>query len=167
MLVLLLAAHVGLVYFNRAGVRLIVLCERLAESMRHEPRRFLRHVEIPVELHGRHALQAGDGQIDRIGPLLEGYMGPRQGRACADGELEPTGPAPVGHGLLAGDRGRVCAVAVGADRAVGPALRLEPLAGRLLIREHLAQLNEADSHTKSLAGCFVFCHDGDTIPRRS
>ena len=41
----------------------------LADALQHEPSRFLGHADIAVKLHAGDALEAGQMQIDRQGPL--------------------------------------------------------------------------------------------------
>ena len=72
MLVGLFAAQVGFVDLDRAYKPFKVAgAPCLADALEHEPSCFLRHTDIPVQLHGRNALEAGQVQVDRDGPLFE------------------------------------------------------------------------------------------------
>ena len=157
-LVLLLAAHVGLIDLDRAGEQAAFLLPCLPDPVRHEPCGFLANLQIPVQLHRGDALEVRDAEIDSVGPLLERHLGALEGGAGADGEEEVAGPAAVGHGLLTRNRRSVLAVAAGATATSGPAFGFKPVAGGLLIGEHLAQLYQADPHSERFTGCFLFHH---------
>ena len=71
-----LAADVGLICLDRADELLkaaFVPC--LTETVEHEPRGFLRNLQVAMQLHAGHALEVGDVEVDGEGPLAQGKPG--------------------------------------------------------------------------------------------
>ena len=66
--------------------------------------------------------------------------------------------APIRHGLVAGIRVHVFAVAVGAPNSVRPPDLDEPLFGRGVVGKHLEQFDQTDAFSVVLSWCFV-CHN--------
>ena len=156
-LVLLFPADVGFVHFYRTRERADFRLERLAEPVQHEPCGLLTDPEVPVQLHGRNALDVGGEQVDahRPNPVFE--VRAFHHRSHLQGEHGATGalPATVGHGLVLDALLDVVRPAVGTCRAVGPALRGDPVAGRVLVAEHVRHFEERDSLPVCLARCLV------------
>ena len=143
-LVPLFAAHERLVRLDRPAkpARRLVR-PRVPDAVQHEPRGLLRHLEIVLELHGRHALEAGDDVVDGHRPLAEPDIAVLHRRARADAEVLAARPAPVRHRLAVF---RLAGLQIAAARAAAPVRpdgALEPFDGRLLVREHGIQFVHA------------------------
>ena len=156
-LVPLLAAHVGFVYFNRSPEGNPVILKGLPDSHRQVPCRLLGHVQVPVELHRKDALQARGHEVDGDCPRLA-----TQGRVVHEGvrldrEVLPARPAAVGLRLPSGPLLDVVRVALRAVYAVRPPHFGEPPLRRLIIGEHAEQCLDRESLSECLAGCLV-CH---------
>ena len=162
-LVLLPAAHVGLVGLDGPGHRQVLAFEEsLADALHHEPGGRLPDAQVAVELHARRALDAGGHLVERDRPLLEPEGRRLHDRALAHREVLTAVLAAVRHRLAALDDGVAQGAAVRAESlAVGPALRLEPAFGRRVVGEHAEEFREGDAvsfapswaaHRSSLVG---------------
>ena len=153
--VLALPADIGLVGLDRAGERRFGLLKRLPQPVRQMPGRLLRHFEIPMQFHRRHALEARRHQIDRDRPRLVAEL-----RALHDVshlEAEPRLAVAVAtavrHRLVPDISLDVEGATARAVRAVRPDLRFEPPLGRGIVREHLHELLETDAFAVGFSGC--------------
>ena len=150
-------AHVRLVDFNGADENTVAVLERLAEPVRQVPRCLLRDVEVPVQLHARHALEARQAQVDGYRPHLIAELRRLHDRPVADAEALAALPFPAPERHPVGRAGLdVRGAAFGAGGAVGPAHPHEPRLRRVIVREHLHGLDEAHALAEALAGCA--CH---------
>lgn len=115
---------------DRAAVNLGL--ESLADTVRHEPSRFVGHVQHAVQLVARHAFLAGAKQVRSQYPLVKGNLG-----TLKDGA---NGHAELGTAVATGQEARtvrltlkaavsLSTAAMRAYWAIGPALRLKVLAG--------------------------------------
>ena len=150
-------ADVRLVYLDRTAERPAVAAPRLADALEHEPGARLGYTDVPMQLHGRHALEARDMQADRVGPLAQAHFRLFHERADLHGEVGSAIRAPVGHLVMRCLAGTLTPAAW-ATAAVGPDLRLEPLTSRALRREQLRQLLQGDAFAIRFSGCYV-SHD--------
>jgi hypothetical protein len=124
--------------FNHA-----VLAHRKAETVHHEPNRFVGDSGHSVNLVGTHALLAGTEQVGSKQPTVQGSVGVLEDRANCDGELFAAAPAfscPFADGLLGAGTGfQLTSVidfsAVRADRDIGPSNGFIELAGRYFRRQ--------------------------------
>jgi hypothetical protein len=89
-LVLFLAAKIRLVGFNDArqqAATIRAIAARLADALKHEPRRLLRDAEFLADLHGRNALARRRYQVHGVQPFIQGDVRALENRARADGEV--------------------------------------------------------------------------------
>ena len=94
----LLSPYVGLVDLASPASELLLIRPCLPDPVRHEPGRFLRYLEIPVQLHAGHPLETGQVQVDGDDPLLQGDFRTFEDGSGADTEVVSTVATPVGHG---------------------------------------------------------------------
>ena len=109
--------------------------------MQHEPSRFLRHLQVAVELHRGHAFEAGHLQVDSKRPFPQRHLRPLHRGPHPHRKAAAAGRAPVRH--VARSLGCLGATATRAMTAGRPDIRLEPCGRRRLIGEHIAQLDQA------------------------
>ena len=138
--VLALPAEVRLVNLDRSGIlgpAVTAVLPRLADAMEHEPSGRLAHPDIAVQLHAADRLETRDFEVDGDRPLAERDTRVRERGPGADAEVAPAVRAPVGHRLAGLSCRGVRRAALPAAPARRPDLRLEPLGGRRLVREHV------------------------------
>lgn len=117
-----------------------IVAHGLADAVGHEPRGLVGHAEHAVQLVRRHAGLGGRHQVAGEHPLVERDLGALEDGADRDGELLAALSAlvqalAVGLALKGAYLGRVGVAAMGADRAVRPAERLQVLAGLVGVGE--------------------------------
>lgn len=127
---------------------------RVANPMRHEPRRLVRKLEHPVQLVGRNAFLAGAQNEHGHYPLGNRNVAGLKNRPNCHRELLPAGRAaiqplphlarfnPRGHDRFRRQLVNIIALAVRAIRAIGPAQGFQQLAGFALVAVILSQLNQ-------------------------
>ena len=129
--------------------------------------RRLPYSDIPAQFHARHALEAGDFQVDSHGPFAE--IDVAMGKRCSssDAEVFPAVSATVRHGLAVRDVMSVVAPTVAAIPITAPKSVLKPFCGRILIGKHLQQLHNRDAFPGGFSRCYrsIFCisHHGNSI----
>ena len=151
-----LATHIGLVYLYRADKRIgIATGPRLTNTMQHEPRRRLRHSNVPVELHAGHAFQTRQAEINGNRPLPQGDVGSGDRRSRPNAEVAPAILAPVRHGLAPwGFTGRHGAAMTAAPLTL-PQCRLKPILGGFFVREHGRDLKQVDTFSARFSRGFA------------
>ena len=151
-----LPADIGFVNLNRP-VKLVVaiLGPCLPDTVQHEPSRFLRNPEVPVQLHGRNRLQVGQAKVDRNRPLAHRHIRARDRRPGADGEVGPAVLAPVGHRLRVRNFACPRATTLRTVAPVRPNRALEPRRGRFLARKQVHQLNDGNPFAVRFSWCFL------------
>ena len=140
-----LAADVALVCLNNAAqfVNVFIGAARLAQTLQHKPCRLLGNANLFRQLQARDALPSGYEQVHGIEPLVQRNMAALEDRSCADREVKGTGIAAIeaNLGLLAD---AFTALALRAERAIGPEARFQIDPRRLGGREHLEKMEGAD-----------------------
>src|SRR5262249_8170557 len=137
-----LAADEGFVQFEDAAVTAeraaTEIDHRLANAVRHEPRRLVRHVERAMELVAADPLLAGAHERGREQPFVERDLAALEdGSDChavllaAGSALPESRPVRLALELIAA----LSLAAVRADRPFGPADALQIFAGRVGIVE--------------------------------
>lgn len=135
-LVLFLAAYVGRIRLNRAAARAEQaggVLHGFADTVRHEPRRLIRHTEHALQLLGANALLAGRHELHGLKPYVQRDLGaledgPDRDRKLAAAVLALEQARTVGLALKAVVI-RAYHAAMRAYRTVRPADILKPLAG--------------------------------------
>src|SRR5579864_100358 len=138
----LFAADVSFVHFDDSGEALEVRAASLAQPPEDEPRGLLRDADFLGELQAADALARRDEQVHGVEPLVQWNVAALHDRAGANSEVLRALVAAVVAVLARRDP-----VQTSADRATrtgGPQPRLKVDAGRLVVREHLEQLECAD-----------------------
>lgn len=97
--------------------------------MQHEPGGLLCHPNVQMQLHARHAFQAGQFQVGGEDPLPKRGLGPLQRRPDPDGERLPATDAAVGQSGRRGRSPRLRTSTPRAMAAVRPYQELEPYRG--------------------------------------
>ena len=141
----LFAAEKGFIGFDYALQFGEFTAASLTQAVEHEPCRFLLDADFLGDLHGRDALAGGDEQIHRIQPLIERDMRPLEDSASADRKVKLAFVAAVKASLAWRD-----AVLTGtgwAGDTFRPKAALKVDAGCFLVREHLEELESADSRS--------------------
>lgn len=141
-LVLLLAARVGLIDFDDALQLGQIITARLAKPLQQEPRRLLRDADFLGELHGRDALARRDQQVHRVNPLVQRHMRALENRAGANRKVFLAGVAAVV--ATSARRDPLAKAAHWATNAVRPEATFKVDPGRILVREHLEELESRD-----------------------
>ena len=149
-------AEIGFVHFDRASEQRPILREGDSEPLREKPRRFLCHTQVAVELHARHALEAGHKQERPDEPVLIANLRAFHDCARLHTELLPALflAATVGHGFVLATRLDIHRTAGRAAYAVRPSLLDEPSLSRCIVGEHLEHLLERDALPVRLSRCF-------------
>ena len=158
-LVLFLAADVGLVYLNDAPQHIhVIVPASLTKPLEHEPGRLLSDSDFLGQLQATDALAGSHQQVHGIQPFMQRNMGPLEYGPGADGEIQLAGVAAVETVLAGGD-----ALHFGAARALhafGPNPALHIQAGGLLVREQAEKLENADGgfvvHGRNPAGIWGY-----------
>ena len=108
-----------------------------------------------MELHARHAFEAGQADVDGNGPLAERYLGVCDWSTCSDAEVGPAIFAPVRHRLCVRDfAGREAAAVITAPLH-RPDLTLKPFGCGFLIGKHLEQFNKGETISVGSSWCFL------------
>ena len=135
-------APVGFVNLNRRTVaaklagRLDV--HRLADAVRHEPRRLVRDAQHALKLLGADPLLGRAHQVCGVHPLVKGHLGALKDGADSHGELFAAVTTEQKAGTVARAIQAAVAIraaAVRAYRAIGPADRFKMLARRVVVVE--------------------------------
>ena len=162
-LVVLLAAEIGLVDFDRAGTRVRPFGPRLAQAMGQVPSRGLADAEVAMEFHARDAFEAGREQVDGHGPGAVTELGALQQGAGLGREVLAALAAAVRLGLACGPGLDVGGAAGRAADAVGPEDVREPALGTVLVGEQVHQLDQGDALAMGSAGASLR-NDPPTAP---
>lgn len=116
--------------------------EGFADTVRHEPGRFVGHAKHAVQLVARHALFAGADKVRGQNPFVKGNLGTLENRPYGHAKLLAAVPTEqeARTGTLTLNLCHKAAIAlyaatVGAYRAIGPALGLKVLSGGLFVVE--------------------------------
>ena len=145
-LVALLSAYVSLVDLASPASELLLIRPSFADAVGHEPGRFLRYVEVPVQLHAAYPLQTGQVQVDGDHPFLQGDLGVRQHRSGADAEVVPAVAAPKGPVLAVGAFGdHAVTAAMGTVDLPAPPGFFEPAFRYGVVGEFLEQLDQGNA----------------------
>ena len=107
-------------------------------------------------------LRPGGQQVDRERPLAVAELRAFERRAGSQREhrLARALATAVRHGAVLDPRLDVEGAAPWAVRAIRPALVLEPVPRRVVIGEHVGQLDEGDAFPVALPGAFPCHSDG-------
>lgn len=133
----LATADINLVDFYNPSQFGRVVAAGFAKPLKHEPRGFLCHADLRVQLQAADALPRRNEQIHGIEPLVQRHLRPLKDRIRADGEVGQAGVTAVESALADADP---LGFATGrAGGPVRPALRFEVEARAFLIGEHLEQ----------------------------
>ena len=150
--VLAASADVCLIDLDRPGKQHpLALVEAFADALEQKPCRRLSNPDLAIELHAGRALEPGGHHVERDDPLLQPEFAGLHDRALANGEVTPAVPAPIRHGLAAGDSNRIGRAAVRAEPAFRPPLFLEPPLRRRVVGKHLEQFDDCQSFPVRLA----------------
>ncbi len=98
--VLPLAAHVGFVHLDRPREQLAVLGQCGTQSLSQKPGGLLGDSQVAVELHARHALEAGHDQERGDNPVLIADLGAFHDRARLGAESLRADPFPASERAL-------------------------------------------------------------------
>ena len=150
-----LSSDIGFVNFDRASERRGAVRTRpgFTDAVQHEPSSRLPYSDIPSQLHARHALEAGNFQVDGYNPLAEIDVAMGERRSSSDTEVFAAVAAPIRHGLSVRNVMGVDATAVSATPIAAPEGALEPLCSRILIGKHIQQLHNCDAFTMGFTVC--------------
>lgn len=130
-----------------------ILGRGVSQPVNHEPCRFIRHSQHPMNLVGAHAFLAGAEQVDRHQPDVQWDVAVFKDSALRDRELLPAALAlphsrtnrRLGISLRLEAVGLSNHSAEGADRPPWPALLLEEVAGQIGVRKLLRNRFEVHS----------------------
>jgi hypothetical protein len=141
-LICLFSADKGFVDFDNASQFFEFRTARLAQSVKDEPRGFLRNADFLGELHGRNALARRHKQIHRINPLMQRNVRPLENRSGSNREVLLALIAAIKAALAS--RNPVAKTAHRAARSVRPKAAFKVNPRRLLVREHLKKLESGN-----------------------
>ena len=133
--VLALAAQVGLVYLDGSAKQPLAPLPGLADAMRQVPSRFLRDVQVPVQLHAGVSLQIRCQHVSRDHPFLRAEVRVLHDRAGAHREELAALPAAIAHVRMLRPALDVRGFAMRAGRPVRPANRGNPILRGLIVWE--------------------------------
>jgi len=134
----------GFVRFNGAARAELVsprVPQRFPNPLKHEPRRFLSHLERPCNLITTDSVLAVREQPKGGEPLLQGNRAVLEDRSNFDRKLAPAGFHPAFPAFLAGKVVGGISPAVWTNSALGPAHRGYRIDADLLIAKVLNRLD--------------------------
>jgi hypothetical protein len=133
----------SLIDFNDARQFVEVFTARLAESMQHEPRAFLRDADLFGELHRTDSFAGRDDEIHRVDPFVQRNVAALEDCSSANRKRELVASVAAVVTVRSGSHS-FTAFALRADNAIRPQARLQVEPCGFLIREPLEQLKRAD-----------------------
>ena len=108
--------------------------------------------EVALQLHARHALEAGREQVKGHGPGAVAEFGALHQGAGLGREVLAAPATAVRLGLAGGPRLDVARAASRTTYAIGPEDRREAVLGAVLVREQIHQFDQCDAFAMGSAG---------------
>ena len=164
MLIPLFPSDVGLINLDRAVVGPRSDVPHVADTVRHVPSGLLGDAQIPVQFHGRYALEVGAVEIEGNSPFRERDVGILQDRTSLDREILAAGVAVEGHGFPRLLPANAVALASRTPDTVWPSSCDEPFLSLEFSAEHLDGIHESDAVAVRFAGS-IACHNYGIILR--